>query len=142
LAAASVCSCDSAEPPANRLTAPAAAPEARVPTADELADAQAAAAILRLYYERIGRRDYAGALELREHGPGLTAERLAEGFADYADYRATVHVPTIPIESDGFVWLEIPVQAYGRMRDGRPFGSVGQVTMRRPVGGGDWRLAP
>ncbi len=112
-----------------------------MPTAAELADAEAAAATLRLYYERIGRRDYAGALALREQR-GLTAQRLAESFAGYADYRATVHVPTIPIESDGFVWLEIPVQLYGRTGDGRPFGSVGQVTMRRPVGGRDWRLAP
>ena len=142
LTPAALSACDSAEPAAKGPAPAAPVRDGRVPTAAELADAETAAAILRLYYDRIGQRDYAGALALREHGPGLTPERLAQGFADYADYRATVHIPTIPIESDGFVWLEIPVQTYGRMQDGRPFGNVGQVTMRRPVGGGDWRLAP
>lgn len=141
LLALAAAACDSADPPANRAEKAAAAAPARVPSAAELADAEAAAAVLRLYYARIGRRDYAGALALREHS-GLTAERFAESFAAYSDYRATVHVPTIPIESDGFVWLEIPVQTYGRRHDGSPFGSVGQVTMRRPARGGDWRLAP
>lgn len=139
--AIAVAGCDSADPPANRAEQAAPRPAGRVPTPAELADAEAAAAVLRLYYERLGRRDYAGALSLREH-KGLSAERFAQGFADYSDYRATVHLPTIPIESGGFVWLEIPVQTYGRRRDGRPFGSVGQVTMRRPARGGDWRLAP
>lgn len=119
---------------------------ARAPTAAELADAQRAAAALRLYYARIGRRDYAGALALRELPPGAAAGRFAERFAAsfraYDEYRATVHVPSLPVEADGHVWLEVPVQLYGRMRDGRPFGSVGQVTMRRPARGGDWRLAP
>jgi hypothetical protein len=136
-----IAGCDSPEP-AEKAPAPAAPrPQGRLPTAAEAADSEAAAAVLRLYYERIGRGDYRGAWALRESRPGLAFEAFAESFAPYADYRATVHLPTLPVESDGFVWLEIPVQLYGRRRDGTPFGSVGQVTMRRPASGGDWRLA-
>lgn len=136
------CSCDSGAPPANRAESAAPAPQGREATPAEAADAEAAAAILRLYYERIRAGDYRGAWALREPPPGLAFARFAESFAPYADYRATVHLPSIPVESDGFVWVEVPVQLYGRRRDGSPFGSVGRVTMRRPARGGDWRLAP
>lgn len=139
--------CDRADPRDEGEAPPAAArPAGRVPSPAELADAERAASVLRLYYERIGRRDYAGALALREPPPGAAAarfsDRFAASFARYGEYRATVHLPTLPVEAGGYVWLEVPVQLYGRMRDGRPFGSVGQVTMRRPARGGDWRLAP
>jgi hypothetical protein len=133
--------CDSREPAADTPTPAAPQPQGRAATAAEAADAEAAAAVLRLYYERIGRGDYRGAWTLRERRPGLAFERFAESFAPYADYRATVHLPSIPVEAEGFVWLEVPVQLYGRRRDGSPFGSVGRVTMRRPASGGDWRLA-
>jgi hypothetical protein len=134
--------CDSPEPGPNAAAPQAPAQVGRAATAAEAADAEAAAAVLRDYYARIGRGDYRGAWSLRERRPGLAYRRFAASFAAYADYRATVHLPSIPVAADGFVWLEVPVQLHGRRRDGRPFGSVGRVTMRRPARGGDWRLAP
>jgi hypothetical protein len=133
--------CDSADRAPNAAVPEAPAPAGRAATPAEDADAAAAAAVLREYYARIGRGDYRGAWALRERQPGLAFERFAASFAPYADYRATVHLPSIPVAADGFVWVEVPVQLYGRRRDGRPFGSVGRVTMRRPATGGDWRLA-
>jgi len=119
----------------NAVSAPAAQP-----SAEDIAVSTAAAEALRLYYDRIGRRDWPAAFAMREPAPGLTLERFAASFERYEDYRATVGTPSLPARQDGFVWVQVPVQLYGRMRDGRPFGSVGAVMMRRPGGGGGWRI--
>jgi hypothetical protein len=133
--------CDSSEgpnvsPSGNATANRAAAVE---PTRTQIEDAQAAARTLRLYYEHLGRRDYRAAWRMREERPDFAA--FERNFAAYEDYRATVGVPTIPVEDRGFVWVEVPVQLYGRFRGGAPFGSVGQVTLKRRAGSGDWRIA-
>ncbi|HEX8366228.1 MAG TPA: hypothetical protein VF603_13185 [Allosphingosinicella sp.] len=106
---------------------------------DEAASRDAAAAVAQ-YYEAIARRDYPAAWRLREPNPGDTLERFAAGFAAYADYRATVGMPTLPARQDGAVWVAVPVQLYGRRRDGAPFGSVGRVTLKRAAGQDRWRI--
>jgi hypothetical protein len=118
-----------------------AAPQASAPSAEALADADAAAAALRLYYEHIGRRDYRAAWRLRENRPGLAYETFAASFEPYADYRATVGMASLPVQADGAVWVEVPIQLYGRRRDGAPFGSVGRVTMKRAAASRGWRIA-
>lgn len=125
-----------APPYANATENRVAAPE---PTRDEIADAQAAAAALRLYYHHIGRRDYRAAWRMRAERPDFAA--FERNFAAYEDYRATVGIPTLPVEESGFVWTEVPVHLYGRFRGGAPFGSAGRVTLKRPAAGGDWRIA-
>ena len=109
------------------------------PTREQIEDAQAAAAALRIYYERLGRRDFRAAWEMRDQRPDFAA--FERNFAAYEDYRATVGVPTVPVEDRGFVWVEVPVQLYGRWRGGAPFGSVGRVTLKRPADGGEWKIA-
>ena len=112
------------------------------PSAEQLAASRAAADALSLYYEHIGRRDYRAAWTLREQRPGLSFAAFAASFDRYRDYRATVGVPSLPAEQDGTLWVDVPVQLYGRMRDGSPFGSVGRVTMKRPAGEQAWKVAP
>ena len=118
----------------------AAAPPTAAPSAQDLALSVAAADALRLYYERIGRRDWRGAFAMREPAPGLTLERFAASFERYEDYRATVGIPSLPARQDGAVWVQIPVQLYGRMRSGRPFGSAGAITLKREAGAEAWRI--
>ena len=138
-----IAGCDSSAPapapPANSA-APMAA-QAPPPTEEAIAESRAAAEALRLYYDRIASGDYRAAWDLREQRPGLSYERFAASFERYEDYRATVGAPTLPAEQDGTLWVEAPVQLYGRMRGGRPFGSVGRVVMKRAAGTRAWKVA-
>jgi hypothetical protein len=139
-----IAGCGSGEE-AKEKAAPGDAAEAappRVPTAAERADMENAAAALRAYYDAIGRGDYRAAWALREQRPGLGFERFAESFAPYARYRADVGSPSFPVEADGFVWIDAPVQTWGRRTDGETFGSVGRVMVKRPARGGAWKIAP
>lgn len=122
----------------------AGAPAATAPPATEaqLALSRAAAEALGRYYDHIGRGDYRAAFAMRERSPGLTPDTFAASFDRYEDYRATIGVPSLPVEEDGTVWVSVPVQLYGRMRDGSPMGSVGRVMMKRPQGSAEWQVAP
>lgn len=131
---------EAAPSPGASPSADAAPP--RVPTAAEKADMDEAAATLRAYYDAIARRDYRAAWALREQRPGLEIDRFAESFAIYADYRADVGLPSFPAEADGTVWIDAPVQIYGRRTNGETFGSVGRVMLKRPARGAGWRIAP
>jgi hypothetical protein len=113
-----------------------------VPTAAEIADMEAAAATLRAYYGAIGRKDYAAAWALREQRPGLDYDRFARSFDIYADYKADVGTPSYPSEAEGWVWIDAPVQTWGRRKDGERFGSVGRVLLKRRAGTDEWKIAP
>ena len=103
------------------------------------AESDDAATVLRRYYAMIEDRHYAEAHALRE--PGATdAAAFAAHFASFESHRATVGAPSEPAEADGWRYVEVPVQTYGAMKDGSPFGSAGTVTLRRPKSGGPWRI--
>jgi hypothetical protein len=140
------CGTEQARDPADNIAGAeanaAAAKALPPPTAEQLAISGAAAEALGRYYTHIGRGDYRAAFAMRERRPGLGYERFAASFEPYGDYRATIGTPSYPAEQDGTLWVEVPVQLYGRMRDGSPFGSVGRVTMKRPRGIEAWQVAP
>jgi hypothetical protein len=136
----SSCGADPAEPQNQSSPTPAPVAAVPAPSTEELQASRAAAAAVADYYEAIARGDYSAAWRLREPRPGDTLERFAAGFAPYADYRATVGMPTLPVRQDGALWVAVPVQLYGRRRDGAPFGSVGRVTLKRAAGGDRWRI--
>jgi len=119
-------------------TAPARA--AAPPSPEDLAMSRAAAATVGRYYDHVGRREWRAAFALREPGPGVTFERFVASFERYADYRATVGVPSPPAREGEAAWVQVPVQLYGRMRDGSSFGSVGTVTLKRSAEQGNWRI--
>lgn len=101
---------------------------------------EGAAEVMQRYYALIGAGDYAEAYALREPAKGApNAEAFAENFRRYAEYRATVGTPSEPVESGGWLYVEVPVQTYGRMKDGSPLASGGTVTLRRRPSG-DWRI--
>ena len=133
---------DAGERRANAVAGPVAQAPERVPTAAEIGDMETAAAALRAYYGHIGRRDYRAAWAIREHRPGLGYEAFARSFALYADYHADIGQPSFPAEAGGFVWIDAPVQIWGRQRSGQRFGSVGRVMLKRPAGSRDWKVVP
>ncbi len=122
---------------------PALAPAAQPPESreEEVGDAGAA---LRRYYDLIEAGDYEAAWRMRGRGEE-GAEAFARNFAAYERYRVTLGPATRPVESNGWLYVEVPIQITGRMKGGKPFGSVGSVTMRRPTAGAGresegWRI--
>jgi hypothetical protein len=93
--------------------------------------AQGAATVVETYYALIEARNYRAAWALRWNSDAMTPEQFAAGFTDYADYHATVGAPSEIQGAAGSLYVEVPVQLYGRMKNGKPFGSAGTVTLRR-----------
>ena len=141
------CSEEPAAPPPElkpRAKASAPQPAAKAPTPEAPAARPAgegAAQVMQTYYALIEAGEYAQAHKLREPAKNApTAAAFAESFGRYADYHATVGTPSEPVESGDWLYVEVPVQIYGRMKDGSPLASGGTVTLRRPRRGGDWRI--
>ena len=147
-----VAACGRGETPAaNEAAAPTAAAEApAAPQANAAGQEEAvtpveetpsddrsgetAAQVLETYYALIDAGRFDEAWELRWPGAGnarMTKEEFAARFAPYAEYRATVGMPGTVSGAAGSLYVEVPVQIYGRMKDGKPFGSAGTVTLRR-----------
>ena len=112
-------------------------PDDRTPVAEPPIDqksAQGAAQVLQTYYALIEAGKYEEAWELRSpgarDGPDSKAA-FVESFGRYAEYHATVGAAGRVEGAAGSLYIEIPVQLYGRMKDGTPFGSAGTVTLRR-----------
>ena len=127
--------------PQRRPEAAAIAPEAvAAPKAPASAGAASGAATaLRLYYDHIEAGRYEAAFELREPGEADAAAFVAH-FRRFASQKVSIGLPSIPVEGKGWLYVEVPVQTYGTMTDGTPFGSAGTVTLRRRASGGDWRI--
>jgi hypothetical protein len=120
---------------------PRAAPEAvAAPKAPASTGAASdAATALRLYYDHLEAGRYEAAFELREPGEA-DAAAFAAHFRRFASQKVSIGLPSIPVEGKGWLYVEVPVQTYGTMTDGTPFGSAGTVTLRRRASGGDWRI--
>jgi hypothetical protein len=113
------------------------------PTPAEAVEMRAAAAALESYYRHLNRGEHRAAWALREHPPGQDHLAFARSFDAYASYNAIVGLPSYPAESDGYLWVDAPVQLWGYRKDGGRFGNVGRVTLRRPLhGGGAWKIVP
>jgi hypothetical protein len=106
-------------------------PPAREPTEAERRTAAEAASALRLYYRMIEAGDYRSAYRMRT-ASRVDEQRFAANFAAYEQYRVVVGTPTFPAEADGFVYVQLPVMITGRFKGGKPFGSSGNVIVRRP----------
>lgn len=126
--------------PAPAPTPPAAAaPEADSPSRSPeesaaVPEEQAALTVAKAYFDAIRSGDYDAAWALRWKGEGDDAasrKAFRDHYARYADHNATVGMPG-PVEgAAGSLYVEIPVQLYGRLKTGTPFSSAGVVTLRR-----------
>lgn len=151
-AALAACGQSDPEPPrAEQARQPAAQPsdaqepvEQAAPAAGVSgARAEDAAEVLKRYFSLIGERRYEEARRLREPGrkPPSAAE-FAANFDAFAEHRATVGQPSRIAEAGEWLYVEVPVQRYGKYRSGAAFGNAGTVTLRRRKAGDDaeWRI--
>lgn len=92
--------------------------------------AQGAADVLQTYYALVEAGKYEEAFRLREPA-GATAADLAASFAPYAEHHANVGAPSEIAGAAGSLYVEVPVQIYGRMKNEKPFATAGTVTLRR-----------
>ena len=114
--------------PTTSATREVAAP-APTPAA-ERREGEDASSVLRRYYDHIEAGRYREAWAMRSASDeGL--ERFAQNFAAYDRYQVTLGHPTEPVESEGWRYVEVPIQILGTLKGGKGFGSVGSVTMRR-----------
>lgn len=95
---------------------------------------EAAARLVGDYFALIGAGRYAEAYRLwsddgRASGQGVA--EFAAGFGKYADYRANVGTPGRMGGAAGSIYVEVPVQVYGRLKSGSQFAEGGTVTLRR-----------
>jgi hypothetical protein len=112
----------------------------RQPTEAERRTMGEATAALRHYYDLLEAGDYRTAYRMRTPSR-VDEQRFAANFAAYALYRAVPGTPSLPAEAGGFIYVQIPVMITGRFKGGKPFGSSGNVLVRRPIsGGGPWLL--
>jgi hypothetical protein len=126
-----------AQPPMPELEPP-------VPTQRDREESGDAATALNRYYARIEAGDYDSAWAMRSgEGGDAARRRFADNFRAYSSYHADVGLPSEPVASGGYSYVEVPVMIRGTFRGGKPFASAGSVTLRRAVsGGGDrsWRV--
>jgi hypothetical protein len=115
------------EPPPRE---PASLPEA--PFSEE--SAQGAANVVQTYYALIEAGQYADAWQLRwESDRAVPADeaRFVANFEKYREYHATIGAPSEIAGAAGSLYVDVPVQTYGVMKDGKTFGTAGTVTLRR-----------
>lgn len=104
-------------------------PVSEVPAAP--GGAQEAATVLETYYALIEAGKYDEAWKLRWTKPGDSSAAFVDSFGKYASYHANVGAPSEPQGAAGSLYVEVPVQIYGRLKSGEPFSSAGSVTLRR-----------
>jgi hypothetical protein len=133
-----------AQPRATRTEAQAGP---AVQPAEEKADAAGAADVLRRYYALIEAGRYGDAWAMRTAGRGIDEAQFAAHFKAYEGYRSQIGTPSAPVAQQGWTYVEVPVMTTGRFLGGKPFGSSGSVTLRRPAPGSDappaargWRI--
>jgi hypothetical protein len=125
-----------------QVPAPRSAPAAAEPAepTEPAPEATDAAEVLRLYYDHVQNRRYRQAHALREARTGDDVEAFAAHFDRFASHKATLGKPSDPVAAGEWLYVELPVQVYGTLKDGKPFGSAGTITLRRAKQGGPWRI--
>lgn len=118
------------------IDAPPNAPDGRpvaVPSPEP--GREEAARVVRAYYARIIRGDYAAARAMWDDGgeaSGLTPADYAKRFDRFAAFRAEVGTPGRIDAGAGQRYVEVPVRVSGRMKEGdKPFEKRGIVTLHR-----------
>ena len=98
------------------------------------AGAQGAAQVVQSYFALIEQRRFGEAWRLWGEGggaSGMSEAEFAASFARYREYHARIGAPGRVEGAAGSLYVEVPVQAYGRLADGEPFNRLGAVRLRR-----------
>ena len=62
---------------------------------------------------------------------GMTPGKFFEAFGKYSEIHAQIGAPGKPEGAAGSSFVEVPLQLYGRLKDGGTFNLIGPVTLRR-----------
>ncbi|WP_373928490.1 hypothetical protein QTN93_15665 [Sphingomonas aerolata] len=95
---------------------------------------EAAAAVVRRYYQRIAAHDFVGARALWcRDGESSTLDRagFAHRFARYARYNANIAAPGSVDAGAGQLHISVPVRVTGTLSDGTRFADDGMVLLHR-----------
>lgn len=111
---------------------PGGLPDDRTPISEGPIDpksAQGAGQILQTYFALLesGKANEAGKLWSDSGTPSDFANRLAK----YREVHANIGAPGDSEGAAGSIYVEIPVQLYGRLQDGKEFNARGSMTLRR-----------
>jgi membrane-bound inhibitor of C-type lysozyme len=97
--------------------------------------AQGAANVVQTYYALLGEGKYRQAWALWDDGgkaSGMSAEAFAASFAKYTEYHANIGAPGEIDAGAGQRYVTVPVQVYGRLKQGAtPIYMLGSVTLHR-----------
>lgn len=116
---------------------PGGLPDDRTPVSEapfSETSAQGAANVLQSYFALIEQRRFEEAWRLwSDEGRASGASEAAFGarFAGYREYHANIGAPGEIEGAAGSLYVEVPVQVYGRRADGTPFSAAGPATLRR-----------
>ncbi|MCD2323191.1 MliC family protein [Sphingomonas sp. IC-56] len=134
---------DTATPISQTVTPPAPGepgglPDDRTPVSEAPFtedSAQGAANVVQTYYALLEAGKYREAWALwrnRGQASGMSAQAFAASFARYSEYHANVGAPGRIDAGAGQRYVTVPVQVYGRLKQGnRPFNLLGSATLRR-----------
>lgn len=147
---AAACSSETAQPPANDVAAtvndsaavveneaepltppapgqPGGLPDDRTPLSEGPIDpksAQGAGQVVQTYFALVEQRKFD---EANKHWP--SGDR--PDFKGYKEVHANIGKPGNIEGGAGSLYVEVPVQLYGRLKDGKEFSSLGTLTLRR-----------
>ena len=95
--------------------------------------AQGAADVVQTYYAHLEAGNYGKAYRLWAPGrAGVNAADFASSFARYAEYHAQIGAPGRIEAGAGQRYVSVPVQVYGRLKEGaKPFNLRGSVALHR-----------
>jgi hypothetical protein len=116
---------------------PGALPDDRTPISEApftATSAQGAANVVQSYFALVEARRYDEAWRLWANGGqagGPNAQAFAARFADYDSYHGLVGAPGRIEGAAGSLYVQVPVQVYGRRKDGQAFHQGGRAILRR-----------
>ena len=116
---------------------PGALPDDRTPISEApftATSVQGAADVVQVYFALIGEKDYARAWKQWRDGTlsGFKTEaEFAASFGQYLEYRGLVGAPGESDGAAGSIYIDVPVQVYGRRADGRELHQLGKATLKR-----------
>jgi hypothetical protein len=96
--------------------------------------AQGAANVVQTYYALIEAGKYGEAWKFWSdsgRASGMSAAEFAASFDKYGEYHANIGAPGRIEGAAGSLYVEVPVQVYGRLKSGAEFNMLGPVTLRR-----------
>ena len=116
---------------------PGGLPDDRTPISEApftATSAQGAANVVQTYHGLLEAGRYGEAWRLWSDGgraSGMSEAEFAASFGRYREYHARIGAPGEIEGAAGSLYVEVPVQVYGRLRDGRPFNMLGPMILRR-----------